>query len=1509
MSGKGLRPFTLLKIQYQRIIALTMMHRLNLLLLLCLFCAFAGAQTNPPTSCGQQAVMQQFYATHPEYKTINDQVEKLLAQRNRDIQSGVLKNQRTTAIVTLPVVVHIIHNNGPENIPDAQVFQGIQHLNEAFANTGYYDPADGVNTQIQFCMAQRDPSNNASNGITRDVSPYTVMGGSNYYSDDQNVKNINRWNPLCYVNIWLVQSIPGSVVGYAYFPSAHGSSVDGIIIEAGYFGNSFSNDVVVAHEMGHYLGLYHTFEGGCTNNDCTSDGDKVCDTPPDQSTAGISCTSSANSCTTDALSGFAADQNDLTQDYMDYGNFNCMKVFTQGQADRMNWFIQNVRKSLLACKSCMNPCPAPVTAGFTMPATPFIAGTAYTFTNTSVNAAGYEWWVNGVLQATVANFTYTFPAVGSYTIKLVAKSTGPLCDDDIKTINLNAICGVTAGFTKSVNTAAAGTNINFTNTSSGANTFQWLVNGTLQSSTTNFTYTSSTAGDYIITLMAGNSSVNCQQVFTDTVHYTCSVVADFTPSSTGALINTPVTFNSTGTGATVYQWLVNGLLAGTGTSLTYTFTVAGAYSIQLVAGNGLCSAAKNGLVYVTDKCGNAQYLFQKTYTAGLNSSAQDMRTTPDGGAVLAEKIFTSVVVSNAAILKLDAAGNKQWLNAYGNGSNSFFRKIKTTADGGYIAIGNIQSPGTQGSVQTFIVKTTAIGGIVWTRAIGIQNAFSNQGNDILQAADGSYYFTGTIEQPGINGSTDIMAGKLDATGNLLWFIGYDARSSEAGNGITDDNSHVTICGNKGGQTSNSGFLLQLNKSDGSVVWASTYQSADENFLDVQTLVGGYFINAIRRNNAAGPYTDHVYLKTDATGKLSYSTFIQPFGTVTGTDRASALVKPNGNIVSQTTSSFGAATYNDFIIQEINPAAGGLWAKKYNKPDSWMNTLNVSAANEIWSAGNSIETAVSTLQTFVIKADSLGNTGNCPATAVTVELLHADYITGIADFTGKPLQAQISSNHTATPVDAISSSICQFVKCDSVPAPVDTCKLCDNIHLSGPDTLCSFINPIAYSANRNAGCPAVPSWQLTDSTMGTISVLNDTSISVLFKKTGYAKLVAAINTGCKLITDTVAIHIFTSSGNINLGPDIQLCKFSSIKLNAGTGFVSYLWNDGSVDSILTAYNPGQYFVKATDYCGNTYRDTINITTAPDIPFDLGPDLQKCNTDTITISAPGNFAAYSWAVNYNINTINGAAVKVWPAKDTTYTVVAQVANGCTVIDTIRIKVNQSPPLHLGNDTSFCAGGSVLLKAPAGFSNYTWQDGSSGNTFSAAQQGLYWLKATADNGCISEDSLVIDNVYPLPLNFLDSTATVCNGKNLELKAMGSWPAYLWFNNSSSSSVTVTAPGKYWLQVTSADGCSARDSIVVTAGAHCGFGIHFPNAFTPDNNGNNDTYKPVVFSVPEQFRLLIFNRFGEKVFETGDYKQGWAGIYKGRRQPPDTFVWYCTYQFAGSPVQMEKGTLVLIR
>jgi hypothetical protein len=320
-----------------------MLLRLKLLFLFLVLTALVCAQNNLPPACGQKEFTQQLYRLHPEFKKRHDAQEGLLyMQRTQRLKTISEAFRLSNSTVVLPVVIHIIHNNGQENISDAQVKQGIKYLNNAFAASGFYITNGSTNTHIQFCMAERDPDGNATSGITRNVSAYTVMGGDTYAADDQHVKNIIRWNPYNYINVWVVQSIPGDVVGYSTLPEAHGTEYEGIVMEAAYFGSTEVNNVVLIHEIGHYLGLYHTFEGGCTNNDCQLDGDKECDTPPDQTTSYISCDASMNSCTTDVLSGFNTDQPDLTQDYMDYGNFNCMKVFTPGQSERMNCLAYSI---------------------------------------------------------------------------------------------------------------------------------------------------------------------------------------------------------------------------------------------------------------------------------------------------------------------------------------------------------------------------------------------------------------------------------------------------------------------------------------------------------------------------------------------------------------------------------------------------------------------------------------------------------------------------------------------------------------------------------------------------------------------------------------------------------------------------------------------------------------------------------------------------------------------------------------------------------------------------------------------------------------------------------------------------------------------------------------------------------------------------------------------------------------------------------------------------------------
>lgn len=295
------------------------------------------------------------------------------------------------AVLTIPVVVHIMHlpadsvpSQVGSNITDEQVQEAIRLLNHAFRDSGPYDgdpqnsnaniPAADV--EIEFCLAQSDESGNPSSGINR--VPTTL---STLYRDDDCpgaggpqdlcLKSLSRWNTNDYLNIWVVNSICTSLNGdclvnaYSFMPGAHGSPVDGIVIESEYFGTTPGKTTELIHEAGHYLGLFNTYyqpsiaPSQCANNNCLAYGDGICDTPPDSDRTPFDCTDSegVNSCSSDAddltaNNPFDTDVEDLTENYMDDGGPVCRNSFTPMQRVRMRFALSTERQSLLANQVC-----------------------------------------------------------------------------------------------------------------------------------------------------------------------------------------------------------------------------------------------------------------------------------------------------------------------------------------------------------------------------------------------------------------------------------------------------------------------------------------------------------------------------------------------------------------------------------------------------------------------------------------------------------------------------------------------------------------------------------------------------------------------------------------------------------------------------------------------------------------------------------------------------------------------------------------------------------------------------------------------------------------------------------------------------------------------------------------------------------------------------------------------------------------------------------------------------
>ena len=502
--------------------------------------------------------------------------------------------------------------------------------------------------------------------------------------------------------------------------------------------------------------------------------------------------------------------------------------------------------------------------------------------------------------------------------------------------------------------------------------------------------------------------------------------------------------------------------------------------------------------------------------------------------------------------------------------------------------------------------------------------------------------------------------------------------------------------------------------------------------------------------------------------------------------------------------------------------------------------------------------------------------------------------------------------------------------------------------------------------------------IDSSVIQSFQLLDDTTVQVRFNKAWQGMLDAEIQTSCGLLRDSLKITVVPSPGSLNLGEDTAVCPGNSVLLNAKSGYASYRWNNGSTDSVLIVTAPGKYFADVQDACGNLFSDTVNVVAAPPIPFDIGPDRKKCDNDTLHLTAPGGFLNYSWTPAYDINTQTGQRVIVQPAADTIYFVKAEKTPGCFAYDTIRIKVNQSPPISLGADKNFCSGDSAILDAGAGFTqyqwstgssaqrivvgttgsysvtaytaegcksndtlrvnnvwpnpvvslndnpdlcagstrilqpgsfiSYLWQDGSTASTFAVTSRGTYYVTVIDNNQCKGSDTVRIVRYLPPPVNFLPADTSICNYGTMLLKASTNFINYKWSNNSTSPSITITSPGVYWLRVTDASNCTGKDSIVVKS-KNCLNGFYIPNAFTPDNNGRNDFFKPFIGGVVKKYQFMIYNRWGQIIFTTNDQHKGWDGKLAGIDQDPNVFVWTCTYQIENQSVKKEKGTVVLMR
>ncbi|MCC6460361.1 MAG: hypothetical protein IT260_07805, partial [Saprospiraceae bacterium] len=808
-----------------------------------------------PLSCGQAERWQAWLQQDPALEQRQAKLDNMRAQQlanGQPIADG-------SALYTIPVVVHIIHQNGVENISDAQVQQGIQHLNLAFANSGYYDHNDGVPTPFQFCLARRDPAGNATTGINRVVSPLTNMTKE---TEDQDLKNLIRWNPTLYANIWLVASINSlssgaGVAAYATLPPAHGSSIDGIVIEAQWFGASEIGSGVTVHEMGHYLGLYHTFEGGCTNDNCNLDGDRVCDTPPDQSTASLPCNAVENSCQTDTDSGFATDQNDMTINYMDYANLACYNAFTAGQRDRMEFFILQTRESLLNSDGCQDPCTLPVTASFTASAGPLVpVGTTVLFSNTSLNGLSFEWSINGTPWANTPNTSYLFGTIGQYVVQLTIKGADPNCSG-VFSDTLTVFCPLLADFTQDNPDPLPGATVTFSSQAGNADEYEWTVNGLFFGATPTLSITLPTAADYAVCLTVADDW--CQQT-----HCAYLTVEDTIPCPS-AFIQEFKNDAGLQLGLMELDWLSGGDL------------FAGGYLPSPGQNTALARLSKNGAVlqaWAMKLPADSPNLLMELAPVE-NDRLLGLLSTPDGAEAPEMRMFKFDPVSGNLLW------NKQFDYDYAMSARlAFEHPVSHT----YWVSGRIRRPDLPADQVFWYDVDPATGNVL------AQHLYSNAElpfSMVSVAHNGNVYVAGELQGPP-NSTRPYGVACLAPDGSVLWSKQY----SWANNGfgtfceIQVDGNDLVVAG----YTSfNEPVVMKLDLN-GNVLWTRRFSSTLVNSIygngepvHLRASPGGYLLTTQYLTGGSPSYHYMVFYQLDKQGNYVGSKMVRHTGQFSGID--------------------------------------------------------------------------------------------------------------------------------------------------------------------------------------------------------------------------------------------------------------------------------------------------------------------------------------------------------------------------------------------------------------------------------------------------------------------------------------------------------------------------------------------------------------------------------------------------------------------------------------------------
>lgn len=1284
--------------------------------------------------------------------------------------------QRSRQILTIPVIVHVVHNGEAvgtgRNISQAQVNSQIDVLNEDFRRLN----ADRVNTvaafqgvaadvEIEFCPARVDPNGVplAEPGIRR------VNGGQATWSTnaiDATLKPQTIWDPNRYFNIWTVDFGNTGLLGYAQFPQGSGlqgmpggaqnANTDGIVCWFRAFGrvgnvqNPSNRGRTATHEVGHWLGLRHIWgDGGCTVDDFCGD------TPP-ASSSSTGCQTTRQTC------------NNLNQvqNYMDYSNDACMNLFTQCQKTRMITVMNNSPRRVQLLNSTVCQIVNPVN----------IAGTVRdAVTQQGIPNAKVRFRSGG------ANYTATCNAQGNFVINNIAEGT------------YTFYAGEWGYMTKEL------TNVNVQQGS--APIVVDLDRGYYDDFVLEFNWNKQIQA---LSQTATGAWVRETPVGTLFNNVQCAPGADVTID-----FGTEAYVTGNGGGAAGNDDVDDAIV----TLTTPTMNLSTYNDPRLKYAAWFFNAGGNGTPndsMVVRISNGQQTVTVERITNNVQWVQRDFRI---------RDFITPTANMTVSFIANDDVGNGHLVEA----GVDHFRITDTNVVVTIPPVADFSAANTTGCAPRTVsftdLSTNNPTSWAWTFSGGTPATSTQQNPTVTYATPGTYAVTLTATNPygnntvtkqafvvvdkpeadftadAVSGCPGLRVSFVDVTtcspGNRLWLFpgGSPATSTQANPQVVYNNFgdyDVTLI--SGGDTMIKTNFISITTGGAVVVLNENFESGfATNGWAVENPDNGitWTIRSVQ-GNPPGANAAHVNLYN--------------YQTVGQRDRLVSKSLDLSNVLN-TTLSFKHA-HRRYIAQGSNTINNRDSLIVYASGDNGATWSRILSAAE--NGQGSFATAGATSANFVpAAADDWCFSGTVGAQCITLNLSAYDGNSNVRI----RFETYNDYGNNIYIDDVVVSGICANIPDGPIANfTADNTAACGSLTVNFTDA--SVNDPDTWEWTFAGGTPATSTDQnptIVYNTPGTYAVklkVSNANGSDSLTLQGYIT-----------VNDFPAIDLVETNitcNGLNNGT-------VTANITNGVSPVQFVWSNGATTATITGLSTGAYVVTATSGAGCTATAQSNAITQPDaLQLSIAvtdEDCNQANGAAVTTVTGGTLPyAYDWSNGATTADIENVSAGI-------YEIIVVDANNCAVTQNVEIISDGSPVINVNIDAVTCAGfadGAINVSVSGGTApyGYTWNNGANTPNLFGLVAGSYLLTVTDDAGCFETIAISIGEPDSL---FVDLTVSniPCGGKFGAILAApfgGTSPySYVWSNNATVANNEFLDEGTYTVTVTDDNGCTVSESTSV--------------------------------------------------------------------------------------------------